>query len=244
MIISHSILKPNTNQSDDDWINSLMPYGSAENEYPILDTLAWHGGYHQIANGNDNVVRAIADGKVIYARKDTDLVEYEGTKSNKGCVVIEHETEIGKNITVKFFSIYMHLREIESIIDISRNVYRKQKIGLAGQHQNENKIHFDIVCDQENLEKLIGRDTPELNLRVDGRKDVVFGDIYFYLPTGIKFYNEANTTNEVFTSDTPLFVSLSFNKRKAYTQTYTELKKGIFLKQSTEALLVKYISKY
>lgn len=69
MIISPLILKPNTNQSDDDWINTLMPVGTIADEYPVLDTLAWHGGYNQVANGNDNVVRAIADGKVIYAKK-------------------------------------------------------------------------------------------------------------------------------------------------------------------------------
>ncbi|NUG82133.1 M23 family metallopeptidase, partial [Acinetobacter bereziniae] len=161
MIISPPILKPNTNQSDEDWINSIMPVESSANEYPVLDTLAWHGGYHQIANGNNNVARAIADGKVIYARKDTDLVDYDGAKSNKGCVVIEHETEIGDNVKVKYFSIYMHLRQIEVSLDKGRKIYRKQKIGLVGQHQNENKMHFEIVCDQSNLEKIIGRSTPE-----------------------------------------------------------------------------------
>jgi predicted chitinase/murein DD-endopeptidase MepM/ murein hydrolase activator NlpD len=240
MIISPPVLKENTNQSDDDWINTLMPMGSAANEYPILDTLAWHGGYHQIANGNNNVARAIADGKVVYARKDVDIIDYEGTKSNKGCVVIEHETEIGNNVTVKYFSIYMHLRQIESVVDKGKKIYRKQKIGLIGQHQNENKMHFEIVCDQANLKKLIGRDIAELNISSDGRKDVVYGDIHFYLPSGTKFYKEANTTNEVFTSDSALFVSLSFKKGKAYTQTYKELGNGIFQEQSTVPLLVKY----
>ncbi|MCT9978876.1 M23 family metallopeptidase [Acinetobacter sp. I-MWF] len=240
MIISPPILKANINQSDEDWVNSIMPVGSSANEYPILDTLAWHGGYHQIANGNDNVARAIADGKVIYARKDTDLVDYEGAKSNKGCVVIEHETEIGNNISIKYFSIYMHLRQIEAAVDKGKKITRKTKIGLVGQHQNENKMHFEIVCDQANLTKIIGRNTPELNLSTDGRKDVVYGDIHFYLPSGTKFYREANTSNEVFTSDSQLFISLSFKKGKAYTQTYKELGKGIFQKQSTESLVVKY----
>jgi len=240
MIISPPILKPNINQSDEDWVNSIMPVGSSANGYPILDTLAWHGGYHQIANGNDNVARAIADGKVIYARKDTDLVDYDGAKSNKGCVVIEHETEIGNNISIKYFSIYMHLRQIEAAVDKGKKITRKTKIGLVGQHQNENKMHFEIVCDQTNLTKIIGRNTPELNLSTDGRKDVVYGDIHFYLPSGTKFYKEANTSNEVFTSDSQLFISLSFKKGKAYTQTYKELGKGIFQKQSTQPLLVKY----
>lgn len=122
MIINPPILKPNTNQSDDAWINATMPVGKPENEYPVLDTFAWHGGYHQIANGNDNVVRAIADGKVIYTRKEFDLVDCEGTKSHKGCVVIEHETEIGNNVTVKYFSIYMHLRPIEAVVDKGKTI--------------------------------------------------------------------------------------------------------------------------
>lgn len=240
MIISPPILKPNTNQSDEDWINSIMPVESSANEYPVLDTLAWHGGYHQIANGNNNVARAIADGKVIYARKDTDLVDYDGAKSNKGCVVIEHETEIGDNVKVKYFSIYMHLRQIEVSLDKGRKIYRKQKIGLVGQHQNENKMHFEIVCDQSNLEKIIGRSTSELNISSDGRKDVVYGDIHFYLPSGTKFYKEANAINEVYTSNMALFMCLSFRNGKAYTQTYKELGNGIFQKQRTQPLLVKY----
>ncbi|WP_427927776.1 peptidoglycan DD-metalloendopeptidase family protein [Acinetobacter guillouiae] len=240
MIISPLILKPNTNQSDDDWINTLMPVGTIADEYPVLDTLAWHGGYNQVANGNDNVVRAIADGKVIYARKDFELIDYEGSKSHKACVVIEHETEIGDNVKVKYFSIYMHLRQIEIGLDKGRKIYRKQKIGLVGQHQNENKIHFEIVCDQANLTKIIGRSTAELNLGTNGRKDVVYGDIHFYLPSGTKFYKEASATNEIYTSNMALYMCLSFKNGKAYTQTYKELGQGIFQKQRTKPLLVKY----
>ena len=142
MIISPPILKPNTNQTDDAWIKSTMPVGSPANEYPVLDTLAWHGGYHQLASGNENVARAIADGKVVYARKEFDPVDYDGTKSHKGCVVVEHETEIGNNVSIKYYSIYMHLRQIEAGVDKGRKIFRKSKIGLVGQHQNENKMHF------------------------------------------------------------------------------------------------------
>ncbi len=240
MIISPPILKPNTNQTDDAWIKSTMPVGSPANEYPVLDTLAWHGGYHQLASGNENVARAIADGKVVYARKEFDPVDYDGTKSHKGCVVVEHETEIGNNVSIKYYSIYMHLRQIEAGVDKGRKIFRKSKIGLVGQHQNENKMHFEIVCDQANLAKIIGRSTPELSLGADGRKDVVFGDIHFYLPPSTKFYSDANTTTEVYTSTTPLFVSLNFRSGKAYTQTYRELGNGIFQKQSKDPLLVKY----
>lgn len=240
MIISPPVLTLNENLLDENWVNSILPFESPENEYPVLDTLAWHGGYHLKADGNNNVARAIADGKVIYARKDTDLVDYDGTKSNKGCVVIEHETEIGKNVAVKFYSIYMHLRNVDSLIDKGRKVNRKQKLGLIGQHRNENKMHFEIVCDQSNLEKIIGRSTPELNLSSDGRKDAVYGDIHFYLPSGTKFYSDRNTTNEVLTSTSPLFIGLHFNNGKAYTQTYKEIGNGIFTKIGTP-LLVKYI---
>ncbi len=69
MIISPPILKPNTNQSDDAWINATMPVGLPANEYPVLDTLAWHGGYHQIANGDNNVVRSIADGSSLCEKR-------------------------------------------------------------------------------------------------------------------------------------------------------------------------------
>jgi hypothetical protein len=72
MIISPPILKPQTTQQiDEAWIDSIMPQQNASlGEFPILDNLAWHGGYHlhhtdECSTGSP--VRAIADGVIVYA---------------------------------------------------------------------------------------------------------------------------------------------------------------------------------
>ncbi|AKT03792.1 putative hydroxyethylthiazole kinase [Yersinia pestis 1045] len=82
------------------------------------------------------------------------------------------------------------------------------------------------------MTKLVGRTTPELDLTKNGRTDAVYGDMYFYLPTGTKFYshapaNNATTTTEAetYTSTEPLFVSMSFDKGKC---TMLTRKKGVF----------------
>lgn len=43
-------------------------------------------------------------------------------------------------------------------------MYRKDTIGTAGQvYGRDNQLHFEIVCDDANLQRLIGRQTGDLN---------------------------------------------------------------------------------
>jgi hypothetical protein len=53
-------------------------------------------------------------------------------------------------------------------------------------------MHFEIVCDDANLERLIGRRTGELNTAQNGRSDAVFGEIYVKLPAGTPVYTVPN----------------------------------------------------
>ncbi|MEA3121897.1 MAG: hypothetical protein QOH33_1458, partial [Paraburkholderia sp.] len=72
--------------------------------YPVSYSLGWHGGPHLIApraaNGHTEPVRAIADGVVVYVRKtdasDKAALRYRGVRTDDGCVVIRHTTEIGE----------------------------------------------------------------------------------------------------------------------------------------------------
>jgi predicted chitinase len=161
-------------------------------------------------------VRAIADGEVVYARQPTarnsnpspaEPRNYNPYGSDPrwtddGCVVIRHRTEIGANrqtnaaTQVTFLSIYMHLSELRGVARqvaagtaTNRNVYRKDVIGLAGHvYGNHHQLHLEIVCDDDNLQRLIHRPTGELNTAQDGRDDSVFGEVYFRLPQGTPFY--------------------------------------------------------
>jgi predicted chitinase len=238
MIISPPILKPQTTQQiDEAWIDSIMPQQNASlGEFPILDNLAWHGGYHlhhTDEGSTGSPVRAIADGVIVYARASSgspangvEPLAYNGVTDN-GCVVIQHATEIGDQVSVTYYSIYMHMKKeasYEGTIRTGQKVYRKQAIGLVGQATHQNMIHFEIICDQENLEKLVGRNTPQLDLSKDGRKTVVYGDIHFYLPKGkAKFYaNPHANSPPIHTSEVELYVALRFAKGAAILTTRQE----------------------
>lgn len=160
--------------------------------YPVSFNLGWHGGAHLIAprdsHGHCEPVRAIADGTVVYVR-ETDTTEsvelsYRGVRTDDGCVVLKHVTEIGfgDHASVAFFSIYMHLQSVAGGLAVGKKVYRKDVVGVPGQiYGQQGQIHFEVVCDQRNLEKLVGRTCGQLTAAM-GRTDAVYGDVWFKVP--------------------------------------------------------------
>jgi hydroxyethylthiazole kinase len=80
-------------------------------------------------------------------RTDTSekaALQYRGVRTDDGCVVIRHTTEIGEgdHAKVTFFSIYLHLQSIVGAIAVGKAVYRKDKLGVAGQiYGQEGQIH-------------------------------------------------------------------------------------------------------
>jgi hydroxyethylthiazole kinase len=161
--------------------------------YPVSFNLGWHGGVHLIAprnaQGNAERVRAIADGTVVYVRKTAAAgvaaLSYRGVRTDDGCVVIKHTTEIGEGNTAKvtFFSIYMHLQTVQALV-VGKKIYRKDELGVAGSiYGQRGQIHFEIVCDDANLKNLVGRTSGPLSAG-SGRKDAIYGDIWFKVPKG------------------------------------------------------------
>ncbi|GAA5178674.1 M23 family metallopeptidase [Niveibacterium umoris] len=185
--------------------------------YPVSMEMGWHGGLHLVApNGADGhalTVRAIADGTVVFVRQPTqandnhdDPLNYgapEGSRcwTSDGIVVIRHDTEIGADaqdqpVTVTFYSVYMHLDAIRGTVGPRRQIYRKDEIGEAGFiYGQPHSIHFEIFCDDANLQRLVGRTTGDLPLDRDGRSDVVFGELYFHLPAGTPVFGEQPLPN-------------------------------------------------
>lgn len=201
-------------QSDAQWLEQAMQGGiPGEGGFPVSYNLGWHGGVHleaPAAGADREMVRAIADGTVVYVREPTDRpnsvpkdhpLNYRGGWTSDGCVVIRHETEIGADAngqatTVAFYSITMHLHTIRPAVRKGRAIYRKAEIGQAGYIYGEpHKIHFEIVCDDENLPRLIGRASGDLNMGADGRTDAVYGEMYFHLPAGTAVYAEEPIKN-------------------------------------------------
>ncbi|CAK6608008.1 Murein DD-endopeptidase MepM and murein hydrolase activator NlpD, contains LysM domain [Klebsiella pneumoniae] len=85
-----------------------------------------------------------------------------------------------------------------------------------------NAFHFQIFCDDDNISKLTGRKTGELDISKNGRTDAVYGDIHFYLPPQTKFYDKAPADNsisttglsELYTSNVPLYASMTLAQGK------------------------------
>lgn len=210
MLISPPFLLPNSGKTIDaaeagDSIvpdNNVCAVGMQEcapgnGAYPVSYSLGWHGGAHLIAprdaQGQAVPTRAIADGTVVYARQnsgESKALSYRGVRTDDGCVVIKHETEIGDGDSAKviFFSIYMHLQTVLSSVTAGKKIYRKDKLGVAGEIYGQmGQTHFEIVCDSANLRKLVGRDSGPLAVET-GRKDAIYGDIWFTVPTGAPIF--------------------------------------------------------
>ncbi|MFC5474932.1 glycoside hydrolase family 19 protein [Paraherbaspirillum soli] len=196
--------------------------GAPEGSFPVSGGFEWHNGLHLdspiLPHGYGCLpVCAIADGVVIYAKPPpqecTDLNHgqtYGAFSNEKGAVtwtdigmlVLAHTTEIGASghvpTTVTFYSAYMHLSQLAPGIVPGKKVARKEVIGQGGQiYGHRRQIHFEICCDDANLQKLIGRkivndySTPcfpgpwravDQVPPEDGRSDSVFGQIHIYLP--------------------------------------------------------------
>ncbi|WP_287191407.1 hypothetical protein [Paraburkholderia sp.] len=177
---------------------SMQECAPGNGAYPVSFSLGWHGGAHLVAprnaQGKPEPVRAIADGKVVYARQ-TDASEkpalhYANVRTDDGCVVIRHTTEIGEGDQAKvtFYSIHMHLQSVRSTMTPGKKVYRKDVIGMPGQIYGQRaQMHFEIVCDTASLRKLVGRTTGPLTAR-QGRTDAIYGDIWFKVPKGLRFF--------------------------------------------------------
>ncbi|MEI9861711.1 M23 family metallopeptidase [Enterobacter bugandensis] len=230
MIISPPFLRNRTaSQSDADWVEAMMPVNSRR-EYPLNAPESWHGGIHishTDAGTTPEKVRAIADGTVVSFRKpsppekrDQFPLKYASLRgTDDGYVLLKHETEIGsgEDGKVVFYSLYMHLKFLEAAIKTDARIYRKDPLGSSGMTDGQNEFHFQVFCDDNNISKLTGRKTKELDISKDGRTDAVYGDIHFYLPAGTTFYDKAPADNstsltglsELYTSSAPLYVSMT-----------------------------------
>ena len=167
-------------------------------------------------DGQHLPVRAVADGTVVFvappvpANKDSAHPQnYPPQAQNRfgwtdnGCVAIRHTTDIGATggvpTRITYFSLSMHLRTIADgqpdakgkamPWKVGDRIYRKDAIGEPGEIMGvEGRLHFEICCDEANLEKIIGRpvrweeDEKFAVPKADGRTDAVFGSVFIRLP--------------------------------------------------------------
>lgn len=198
---------------------------ASEGSFPVSALFMWHNGIHLMAPpapGGVLPVRAIADGKVIYLREPTKSITDAKHPQNcspndagpcwtdNGCVILEHNTDIGTAGEVAtsfvYYSLTMHLSALDPAIKLNASIYRKDIVGQAGNiYGRTADIHLEICCDDIQLKRLIGRDpvwVPPFDRagpKSDGRTDAVFGDLLIYLPA-----TTATSATEPKTSDIPL----------------------------------------
>ncbi|WP_420842897.1 M23 family peptidase [Erwinia mallotivora] len=232
MIISPPLLKAkDAHETDAAWIERVMTVVDRRG-YPVNGYGSWHGGIHishTDAGRPAEKVRAIADGAIVSLRKDSDKRDLaplninadkpKSKGSNDGYVLLKHETEIGSGDEAKvvFYSLYMHLKSLAETVKIGDKVYRKDPLGTPGVVDGVNAFHFQVFCDDDNISKLTGRKTGELDISKNGRTDAIYGDIHFYLPPQTKFYDKAPADNgtsvsglsELYTSIAPLYASMT-----------------------------------
>jgi predicted chitinase len=175
---------------------NMLECAPGNGAYPVSFNLGWHGGAHLIAPTEGNqpaYVRAIADGKVVYVRKTgphgKPTLHYRNVRTDDGCVVIRHDTEIGEgdNARITYYSVYLHLQTVQPMLAVGKKIYRKDIVGTPGQIYGQYpQIHFEIVCDEANLKKIIGRVPGPVGAQ--GRTDAIYGDIWFFVPHSTKFF--------------------------------------------------------
>jgi hypothetical protein len=211
MLISPPFLPaPIDGESDDAYVNRAMQGGvPGDGGFPLSFDLNWHGGIHLTAPQEGTArlpVRAIADGTLVYVRQPTDEtsapadhgLRYRDNWTDNGCIVLKHETEIGEGVgaSVVFYSIYMHLSQITLTTSTKgAKVYRKDELGKAGRIYGQNhRIHFEIIADQSEIAKLVGRSERLLDHHSgNGRTDSCWGDMYFFIPPEVLAYEAAPT---------------------------------------------------
>lgn len=224
MIISPPFLHDRSDSENDaDWVNRMMS-ADPERGFPVNTGQSWHGGIHLTGNASETV-RCIGDGEVISLRQPNQTTRnvppfnYNGT-TDSGYVLLKHETEIGSGEEGKivYYSLYMHLKNIDSSVASGKILYRKAPIGTAGMVDGQNALHFQIFCDDENIQRITGRTSPETDLTKDGRTDVVYGDSHFYLPAGTPVYEMLPEENSLVNNSPmqrtsePLYVAMRFDK--------------------------------
>ncbi|MFK8260622.1 M23 family peptidase [Erwinia sp. AnSW2-5] len=106
----------------------------------------------------------------------------------------------------------MHIKDLAQSIAVDQVVKRKSPLGTVGMVDDKNAVHFQIFCDDDNIARITGRTTPELDLSQHGRTTACYGDMHFYIPGGTPVYGEIPTRSSEEPSRTTqvdLFVSMA-----------------------------------
>ncbi|MFS8980300.1 M23 family metallopeptidase [Cupriavidus necator] len=246
MIISPPYL-PRQNDPAADAMDAIKDRELFHGIYPICSDRRWHGGCHIAPLDADEPVRAIADGEVIAYR----VCQYlegpdDGKDSSAGFVLLKHETETGENRTLRFYSLYMHLRHLgdyvgtgcdpnrlpqwlrmptEAASGDGKKVYRKDILGWTGECHGKRFLHFEIFMTKEDFDAYfnatqLGNESPSTPATTD-----YWGNSYFVIPAGTRVLAQPPGTTidadgkyKLHGIEFPLLQSCEATERKLYVE--------------------------
>lgn len=98
-------------------MDAVDKFAAFHGVYPIAFDRRWHTGLHLVPDDQYMPVRAIADGEVVAFRVCQKPITdgFDNLTSNAGFVLLKHTTETGENRRLTFYSLYMHLLDLDAM---------------------------------------------------------------------------------------------------------------------------------
>ena len=184
----------------------------AHGVYPIAFDRRWHTGVHLMPDTQNERVRAIADGEVVAYRVCQKAIDGgSGTlDSNAGFVLLKHQTDTGDGRSITFYSLYMHLLDLDSYTGLGvqvnslpeflrtstsdegqsgggKKVYRKDVLGLAGACHGMRHLHFEIFMLPADFTAYFGSTQLDNKQPSTPSSTDYWGHTYFIIPAGQQF---------------------------------------------------------
>lgn len=193
-------------------------------DYPVNQKVSWHGGIHILGMALN--VQAIMDGTVVYARQKSGKhnqapLNYQGATQD-GCVLIKHTLKLPKgSVSVTFYSLYMHLMDVESTVlsKVGKTIKRGAKLGNIGMVNGQWAMHFQICCDLANFTNLVGRQQTKLDITKNGRTDCSYGYDHYYLPKGTELsILKQNKLIPMYKTDEPYYILTDYQATQIITE--------------------------
>ncbi|WP_250525453.1 M23 family metallopeptidase [Caballeronia sp. GAWG2-1] len=199
-------------------MDEVDQYELAHGIYPVAFDRRWHGGVHLMPSLQNEPVRAIADGDVVAYRVCQKAYDGGGGRldSNAGFVLLKHTTETGEGRTLTFYSLYVHLLDLNSYNSIGADgkrlpeflrsptpggdaapspaqkgvnlkVRRKDVLGWVGACHGQQHLHFEIFMTKADFHAYFGRTQLGKPAPSMATDNDCWGHCYLLIPAGTSF---------------------------------------------------------
>jgi hypothetical protein len=196
----------------DPMMDAVDMFELAHGVYPIAFDRRWHTGVHLMPDTQNERVRAIADGEVVAYRVCQKAIDGgEGVlDSNAGFVLLRHKTETGDGRSITFYSLYMHLLDLDSYTGLGvqvnslpeflrtptsdegqsgggKKVYRKDVLGLPGACHGMRHLHFEIFMLPDDFTAYVNSTQLDNKQPTTPTSTDYWGHSYYIIPAGQQF---------------------------------------------------------